>query len=280
MLLVCSALFPAIALAIYVYKKDRAEKEPIELLLCLFFFGISSCFPAMHLETALLTVIDSSFGVTAQSLVFPNLKTYLLYEFFTNFVGIALVEEGLKWLFLFFFTRKNKNFNSLFDGVIYAVFVSLGFAAYENVLYVLKYGFQTAIARAIMSVPGHMFFGVIMGYYYTVWNVYEKARKQELSLMKAGVIKPDKNLFSGNKLLLASFLVPVFVHGLYDFCCSVQVLYGNVALIILICFLYCSCFYEIKDLSRRDRSDISVSYKLVINKYPGAADYIRDNARK
>lgn len=276
-LLVGSALLPAIGLAIYIYKKDRAEKEPIELLLCLFFLGIVSCFPAMHIENLSLSLIDGAFGITDTNFVFPDRKTFLLYEFFTNFAGVALVEEGLKWLVLYLFTRKNKNFNSLFDGIIYAVFVSLGFAAYENVLYVIKYGFQTAITRALTAVPGHMFFGVIMGYYYTVWNVYEKARKQELKLIKERIISPHNNLFSGNKLLLFSFLAPVSIHGLYDFCCSIQVLYGSVILILLICFLYCYCFYQIKELSKKDKSDVSVSLKLLINKYPALAKYIREN---
>ncbi|MBO5065459.1 MAG: PrsW family intramembrane metalloprotease [Clostridia bacterium] len=268
-LLVCAALIPAIVLAVYIFIKDRAEKEPIKLLLVLLVCGVISCFPAMFIEDALISAINSVFGVATDLPVFSDNLTNILYQFSFNFIGIALVEEGLKWLFLFFITRKNKNFNSLFDGIIYAVFVSLGFAAFENILYVLEYGWGTAISRAILSVPGHMFFAVVMGYYYSLWNVYEKAKRQEAVFDNNGMIHITSKRFSGKKHLLLSLLVPVSIHGFYDFCCSFSSFGSTIILIVFVIFLYIYCFRKIRDISKKDTADVAVSFSLVCKKYPG-----------
>lgn len=267
-LLICAALIPAVILACYVFKKDRAEKEPIKLLLILLVCGVISCFPAAFIEDFLFTGINSIFGVTSNNHVFPNGLTNVLYQFSTNFIGIALVEEGLKWLILFFITRKNKNFNSLFDGIIYAVFVSLGFAGLENILYVLDYGWTTAIARALLSVPGHTFFAVIMGYYYSLWNIYEKAKMQEEHFHNLGLLRINSKKFSGKKHLVLSLTIPVLIHGFYDFCCSFSSVIATFALILLVIFLYIYCFRKIKNVSVKDTVDVAVSFSLVCKKYP------------
>ena len=181
-LLFFAAVFPAIALCVYVFKKDRAEKEPIGLLFGLFALGALICFPAAMAEEAVLDAIVEvfkSFGRVEDGIVKLSSTAYTFYNIAENFVGIALVEEGLKFLVLYLVTKNNKNFNSLFDGLIYSVFVSLGFAALENVLYVTDSGFHLAIIRGVLSVPGHMFFAVIMGYYYSMWNLYGKANSLE-----------------------------------------------------------------------------------------------------
>jgi RsiW-degrading membrane proteinase PrsW (M82 family) len=222
-LLLCAALFPAIALCIYVFKKDRVEKEPMGLLLSLFFLGMVICFPAAEIENVLLGFIDSvflPFGVEVGGEVVLNNAVYQTYIVCQNFIGIARVEEGLKLLILLWRTSKNKNFNSLFDGVVYAVFVSLGFAALENILYVRQYGWMNALMRGILAVPGHTFFGVLMGYYYSLWHMYEKAGERELQLKQAGLAGNLQKTFSGKRYLALSLLIPTLAHGMYDFSCT------------------------------------------------------------
>ena len=267
-LLVIAALVPAIVLAGYVYKKDRAEKEPIGLLLILLALGALSCLPAGIIESIITYIIDGAFGVDSANLVFTDTVTETFYQISSNFIGIAFVEEGLKWLILFFVTRKNKNFNSLFDGLIYAVFVSLGFAALENVLYVVNNGWGTAIMRAVMSVPGHTFNAVIMGYYYSLWNVYKKAGIQEKMFSDEGLLTLKSERFSSKKYLVLSLVAPTFVHGLYDFCCSFGTLLSTVSLYLLVIFLYIYCFKKIKKISVKDTSDVVVSFSLLCQKYP------------
>jgi len=173
--LTVAAVLPAIVLCVYVFRKDKVEKEPISLLILLFFAGMFSCLPAAFLETVLtkvLAILFKPFTMTnAYGEQVMNGFVQHVYNFFEYFFIVALVEEALKFLVLYLCTRKEDDFNCLFDGMIYAVFVSLGFATFENIFYVMEYGMQNAIMRGILSVPAHMFFAVLMGYYYTFWNV-------------------------------------------------------------------------------------------------------------
>ena len=219
--LVIAAVVPAAVLCAYVYRMDRVDKEPPRLLAKLFFLGVASCFPAMLLETLFEGFNDaffSAFGVADESALYLDTPAHYAYHFVGNLFGVALVEEGLKWLVLFFVTRNNPNFNSMFDGIVYAVFVSLGFAAYENVRYVFAYGLSGAALRAVTAVPGHMFFAVIMGLQYSRWHALTNARNLEKALCAGNpslrpVIDPKPKL-------ALSLILPVLAHGAYDFCCS------------------------------------------------------------
>ena len=276
--LVCAALFPAIALCIYVFKKDRVEKEPIGLLISLAFLGCVICFPAAEIEGAAFDLIEKFFtpyAVEQDGVKYLTGTAFKMYNACKYFVGVALVEEGLKFLVLVLMTRKNKNFNSLFDGLIYAVFVSLGFAALENVLYVVKNGWINALMRAVMSVPGHMFFAVLMGYYYSMWHMYEKAKRKERSLKRDGLLSPDAKEFSGSRHIVLSLLVPILAHGLYDYCCTDGSTLATIGLYAFLLFLYIYCFGRIKKMSKDDMLDVTYSNLLVLRKHPHLAEEIK-----
>lgn len=254
--LIPAALLPAIALCIYVYIKDRVEKEPPGLLMGLLVMGALMCFPAGEMEKFLMGVCESLFG-----------GNNLLCHAAKNFIGIALVEEGLKYFSLRMATRKNEDFNSLFDGMIYAVFVSLGFAAFENILYVTKYGFENAIVRAVTAVPAHMFLGVIMGYYYSLWHMYDLARLREIKLQKQGRVA-RKLLFSGTNYKQLAIVVPVLTHGFYDFCCTLDSNPATLVFVVFLGFLYVRCFGLVRWLSARDARDIPYTSHMLRKKYP------------
>ena len=187
-ILLLAALLPAIVLLVYVYKKDRAEKEPVGLILGLFLMGACGGPVAAFAESILFEVFEA---------VIPSGPMLVILQYF---VGVAMVEEGVKY-FILRTTRKNPNFNYVFDGVVYAVAVSLGFAALENVEYVLQYGLGTGLVRAITSVPGHAIFGVFMGYYYGFAKLaeYEGDKEREQHYKRLAVV------------------VPLLLHGTYDF---------------------------------------------------------------
>lgn len=277
-LLVCAALFPAIALCIYVFKKDRVDKEPIGLLFVLLAFGALICFPAAEVETFLFQWIDSffsKFGVEQDGTYYLPEMVFKIYNAIKYFIGVALVEEGFKFLVLFFVTRNSKHFNSLFDGLIYAVFVSLGFAALENVFYVLENGWVNAVMRALMSVPGHMFFAVLMGYFYSLWHMCEKAKQQERALKRAGAIDPRRAEFSSAGYLASALLVPILAHGLYDYFCTIGTLLATVALYAFLIFLYIYCFGRIKKMSKGDMTDVTYSNVMILMKYPHLMQYVK-----
>ena len=278
--LICAALFPAVALCIYIFKKDRVEKEPIGLLLGLLSLGALMCFPAAEIETIFFDGIESIFmpytvEYGGEHYLVGN--TYKLYNACKYFIGVAFVEEGCKFLIVYFVTRKNKNFNSLFDGLVYAVFVSLGFAALENVFYVLENGWMNALMRAVMSVPGHMFFAVLMGYYYSLWHIYEKAKKKEQELKRAGLISKNAVEISGKSYLIFSLLMPTLAHGLYDYCCTLGTTLATIVFYAFLLFLYIYCFRRIKNMSKGDVDDITYSNAIVLNKYPHLIEEFKNN---
>lgn len=276
LLLTIAALIPAIVLAVYIYKKDSAEKEPPKLLAALLFSGVIIAIPVVWLEGIADSTIFNLFlpftNEVEGEFVLPN-QLYYIYIWGQNTIGVALIEEGFKWLALYWITSKNKNFNSLFDGVIYASFVSLGFAGFENILYSLEYGWGTAVARMITAVPAHTFFGIIMGYYYTSWHMMEKARVQEIGYINAGILKYTKELFSGKKMLVLSVVIPTLIHGYYDFCCSVEEFWATIFFYMLMAGLYIFCFARVRKLSVMDGMDHHIVNAMLWRKYPELRDY-------
>lgn len=188
--LLCGALLPALLLMRWVYRMDTVEKEPKNLLIKLVVWGALCCIPAALLEGF------------AEGLISSMDQDGLRYSFILAFGIVALSEEGCKFLALRRLTWDHPEFNYRFDGIVYAVFVSLGFAALENVQYVLNYGPSVIVSRGLLSVPGHAIFGVHMGLFYS------NARYADLY----------NNGVGHRRNMTAALLVPVVLHGFFDFC--------------------------------------------------------------
>lgn len=183
------AILPSIALLIYVYKMDKKEKEPIRMLIGLFGMGVLSILPVIIVED----MIDACvLAVTTQGSV--------VNAILEGFIVAALTEEGFKYLFLKMKTWYSREFNCVYDGIVYAVFVSLGFATFENMMYVMDGGISTAILRMFSSVPGHTCFAIFMGYYY--------------SMAKVAAQNHDYKAYK--KCKKRALWIPVLAHGIYD----------------------------------------------------------------
>lgn len=187
--LVGAALLPPLILMQVVYRMDRLEREPPGLLWGLFFRGLLAMFPILVLEVVADQFIDFFYWKP------------IVYLFLAYFVVPGFIEEGVKYRVLLHRTWNEPNFNYQFDGVVYAVFVSLGFAAVENVMYVLTSGFTTAVVRAIFSIPGHAMFGVIMGAKFGRAKWCQSHGQQE----------------QADLCLRRAWLMPAVLHGTYDF---------------------------------------------------------------
>ena len=163
-----------------------------------------------------------------------------VYTILLAFLVVAAVEEGTKYWLLKRRTWNHPAFNYRFDGIVYAVFVSLGFAAYENIQYVLHYGLSVALPRAFLAVPGHMSFAVCMGIYYgraklcEGWGDYDGVRK---------------NLRTG-------YLFAVFLHGFYDACAMIGT---TRATILFLAFAALMFFKVYRQLKRESLTDAPVS---------------------
>lgn len=185
--LIFIAAVPVVLICMYVYAKDT-EKEPKTLLKKLMLWGVFSIIPVIVVEL----ILDVFFKVTGEEIL---LKTFLYC-----FIGIGLIEEGAKWIVSYKIVYKDKEFNEAYDAIVYSVFVSLGFALIENLLYVVSSGVITGLLRAFTSVPAHTATGVIMGYY------LGKSKKEEI----------NNNFSKSNIYMFLSILLSSMLHTLYD----------------------------------------------------------------
>ena len=185
--LLVAAVLPIFLLCFFVYKKDP-HHEPGGVLAKIFILGFFSSIPILLAEIV-LGIFFPTDDVSSFILIFVNV-----------FISVALVEEGFKWIITVFCGYKNKEFDEVYDIIVYAVFASLGFACIENILYVCTSGIGNAILRALLSIPGHMTFGIFMGYF--------------LAQAKVGRINKNSNIFVRN--IIFSILVPTITHTLYD----------------------------------------------------------------
>lgn len=228
-ILLLFSILPSIVLGCIIYKKDKIEKESPKLLIKLLLAGLGAA-----ILTIIMTLIIEE--------IFPFLTKEKDMTFFETILEIllevALIEELSKWIFLKKITWNNKEFNYLYDAIVYAVFVSLGFATIENIFYVLDGGITTAILRAILSVPGHVFFGVFMGYYY--------------GISKLGEINQKENIRKKNIIL--SLIIPTLLHFTFDFCLTYPNLYILIFYLIFIILLYIKAFKKVNQLSNITKS--------------------------
>ncbi len=225
-ILVAAAVIPAIALLIYVYKEDRLEKEPPQMIIKLVFMGIISTLLAAFTERIGMSILGSMFS-----------ENSFMYRALLYFVVVAFSEEGFKFLVLKWGSWRSPEFNCKFDGVVYAVAVSLGFALWENIQYVLSYGFSTALVRAVTAVPGHACFGVLMGGWYGLAK-----RKEVQGWMNASRLAR-----------VFAVVFPALVHGAYDFIATNESSAGTLAFIVFVVIMFVICFYTVRRLSTEDK---------------------------
>jgi len=150
--LLAIALAPGLAIGVYIYLKDKHEKEPIGLLIKSFLFGILSIVLTLIISGGVSTFVIIDEGDVVQQAGHA-------------FLMVALVEEFSKFVFVRGVLYRNKNFNEPFDGIVYSVMVSMGFATFENIFYVMEGGFGTGLLRMFTAVPAHATFAILMGYY-------------------------------------------------------------------------------------------------------------------
>ena len=187
-LIIIFTVLPIFLLIFLFYKKDTL-KESKKLLQKLFFSGFLS---------ALLVIIISFIGI----LFFPQFtdleNANIITIFMYSFVFVALCEEFCKWIMIYKIAYNHKEFDQFYDIVLYSVLVGLGFACFENFLYVLgnEFALYTALFRAITAIPAHACFGVLMGYFLGLSKFNKEKQKKYFNL---------------------SIIIPTILHGTYDF---------------------------------------------------------------
>lgn len=216
-ILLALAILPVIVLGTFVYRKDKFEKEPFRLLLKAFFLGCLSCLPAIFLEIILQHLYSSFWGDALPGAIKGA---------YTGFIVAGCSEELCKLMFLKWAVWRSRDFNEYFDGIVYATFVSLGFAGLENLMYVFSQDNYTAAImtgsiRALLSVPGHFLFGVVMGYYFALAKFDPSNKKSHL---------------------FKAFFYPMLLHGTFDSLLMIPEAMGEdgawLSTILFIAFIY------------------------------------------
>lgn len=180
-----SAILPVALLLMFIYRKDKYQPEPLGKLILTFFVGCLSVIPAALQEAILMPLAPS-----AEMMPVAN-------GIYDGYVMAGLSEELWKLILLMLVIWKSPHFDEYFDGIVYAVYLSLGFACVENIGYVLGGDDQimTALMRGLLAVPAHFLFAVIMGYHLSLAKFDPSGRKRHL---------------------LHAFLYPALMHGTYD----------------------------------------------------------------
>lgn len=267
-----AAVIPAILLAVFVFIKDKTEKEPLPFLVLLFGLGAIIFIPAYVAEQTLISFFDriffEFFEFSSEGAVTVLSETaHYWHRALCYLVGVGLVEEGLRFLVLFLITRRSKHFNYLFDGLVYAVFLSMGFAAAENVFYAWVNGWDTLLLRSVSSVPSHLFFAITMGCFYTMWHTCWLAKRTERLYAAEGritLVKP----FSTGGWLAAAIILPTLVHGAYRFVGYFSSSTLTLGFYLLTVLLYLACFLGINRMADADIEKNRSVMTLLCRKYP------------
>ncbi|HEX7057604.1 MAG TPA: glutamic-type intramembrane protease PrsW [Bacilli bacterium] len=211
--LLAAAIAPGASLLAYFYLKDKYESEPIKLVGKLFVFGILLVFPTMIFQRGLELAGGDN-------------------PVMFSFVVSASVEEFFKWFVLYFVIFSHKEFDEPYDGIVYAVSLSLGFATMENLLYAFlnEMSFSSLLMRALLPVSGHALFGVMMGYY----------------LGKAKFVPAHAR----RKWLIYSLLLPIIWHGLFDY---IILVFKHFTWVIVpfMALLWAGCIWRVKRANLR-----------------------------
>lgn len=202
------AILPVSFFAVWIYFKDRYEKEPPIKLIEYFSLGILVSILAIFLELYFSRL---------------NIFTGIGGALYTSFFVAAFIEEGLKSVILIPVLLRDKNFNEKLDGIIYSIFLSLGFATIENIIYLMRerldLSFELGITRGLISIPSHIMFAITMGYYISKY-------------------KFSKEDCEKNKYLVYAVIIPILLHGVFDFILMIEYRWAIIVFITYIIFLW------------------------------------------
>lgn len=215
--IISSGIAPGLALLSYFYLKDKFDAEPISMVFRTFIFGALLVFPIMFIQ----------YAFSAEGVLQSNWNN--------AFILSGFLEEFFKWFILYFAVFQHTEFNERYDGIVYGVSVSLGFATIENILYLFANGIEFAFGRALLPVSSHALFGVVMGFY----------------LGKGKFTTIEKK-----KLWLAlSLLLPVFLHGTYDFILLTVKEYWGYIIGPFMILLWINALRKVKEANQLDESN-------------------------
>jgi RsiW-degrading membrane proteinase PrsW (M82 family) len=224
------SLAPVLIIGGYIWFRDRYEREPLRVLVFSLLAGALIVIPVVFVEEFISQPAEYLDDLPAAA--------------WKAFAVAGFTEEIFKYLALFLLFWKSREFNDKFDGIVYATFISLGFAGVENILYVFSEGYTTGLVRAFTAVPAHAVFGITMGFYFGIAKFYPKKRKY---------------------MIFMAFFLPFLLHGIYDFILMTGIEWLWIVFLVFLLFLYISGLKRLRHLS--DLSYFNSDYNLLNRKF-------------
>ncbi|MBR0090171.1 MAG: PrsW family intramembrane metalloprotease [Lachnospiraceae bacterium] len=224
-IILVAALLPVVVLMVLVYRQDRVEREPFSVMLRLFLLGAATTVGASLIERLCISFLN---------VVYPNVYS-IAYGFLMYFCIVAVAEEGLKYAVLRSMWR-HPAFNYRFDAVVYGTCASLGFAAAENLLYILQAGVGIAPIRAVTAIPLHCICGIYMGHYFGMARACENYG-----------MRGEQRIYH-----ILTLLIPVLIHGFYDFAATSGYGILQAAFTVFIVVLDITAIINVRKYARHD----------------------------
>lgn len=207
-LIIILAITPVMCFLYWIYKRDKYDKEPLIKLFKYFVLGII---------VSLISIFSERF------LIKFDIYQDIISDLYISFIVAAFTEEVLKAIILIPTLAKEKDFNEKLDGIVYSVSLSLGFATVENIIYLMKENLESSIelglTRGLISIPAHIMFAITMGYYISKFK-FEKNK--------------DKKI----KYLIKSVIIPILLHGIFDFILMIGNRWAIIIFIVYVAYLW------------------------------------------
>jgi len=187
--LILPIVVPLVFWAAYHYHKDRALPEPIGNLIVAFILGVL----AAGVSKAMYFGLEP-LGLRFDAGALADASTLGLFAY--SMLAIGPIEEIAKLLPFLLVILRFEEFDEPLDGIIYASFIGLGYAAVENWQYLAYLTPFEAAARGFASPVVHMLFASIWGHWIAQAHV------------------GGRSVVGG---ALAGLTIAAILHGLYDF---------------------------------------------------------------
>ena len=226
-LIYVAALLPVLIALFFIYRKDKNNPEPTWQLVKALFFGV--------LSAPFSLALSVPFGAMG---FYSEESTTIAGQFAHAFFGAAIPEECMKMVMLWLVVNNNKYFDEHFDGIVYAVCIGMGFAGIENIMYLFENYEEwlgVGIGRALLAIPGHFFFAILMGYFYSLSHFARNYAKKMI-------------------YFLFAIGAPIFAHGMYDGFLMVQAVLPNIAGLLTLAVIL--LLFRLKKISKNHISTL------------------------
>lgn len=195
-------VLPSFIIMFIILKNAVSKKEPFKKVASVIAISAISVIPAVVLEAIGQALLQGIMGVNIDTMTMNDMDYYIKYLFFFYIFVVGIAEEACKFFTFKWIIFHDRDFDNTYDGLIYGAASALGFATLENLLYIFQSedSLNTAIMRALLSIPLHAVTGIFMGYYFGV-----------LKYRKYNNVKPNTHPE------IPAYIFSVILHGLFDF---------------------------------------------------------------